>query len=113
MPTLQAKVKSCRIKACDGAATTKNYCRLHYIVKWQEKKNKEIGRKEKMLDNYVKAITKKYPDKYLGVIKEDLANDKQFKKTVDELDIDNPDKEDSFEEIEEYVKKIDHEEPEE
>jgi len=109
MVKTQLKTKPCRMTACEEGATTKGYCRLHFISKWQDKYNKKEKSKEKMLDNYVRAITKKYPEKYLEVIREDLSSESTFKKTVEALEIDVEGKEDFFADIEEYIKKFDKE----
>ncbi len=77
----------CGYENCEKPPTTARYCRLHYIAQSQKKYRKLLLSKEKMLDNYVKAITKRYPDKYLEVIKKDLSNEDSFKKTIHDLEI--------------------------
>src|SRR3989338_2140386 len=80
-------IKQCSNKGCHAPQTTDKYCRLHYIGAWQKKHDKKEIAKEKMLDNYVAAITKRYPEQYLDIIKRDLSSTERFKKTLEELDL--------------------------
>jgi len=44
---------------------------------------------ERRLNAYVERLAKKYPKDYLEKIKEGLENDEKFKKTVEELDLED------------------------
>jgi len=98
--------KDCPVKECGQPATTGKYCRLHYIAHWQGEKKRSHEAKEKMLDRYVKALTKRFPDEYLEVIKKDLANPQSFKKTVQELDIENMEDIDFLDDVQDFLKNI-------
>lgn len=89
MATKMQKPKRCAIKKCKEQVTTLKYCRLHYIAHAQDRFNREALAKEQLLDTYIVAITKKYPDRYLEIIKRDLSDADRFKKTLKELHISN------------------------
>lgn len=79
---------NCREVACDLSSTSGGYCRLHYIKNWKKIKRKELILKEGRLNEYVEELVKKYPDKYIEAIRQDLAEDKDFSKVVTELELD-------------------------
>lgn len=78
----------CREVACELAATTHSYCRMHYIKNWKKIKRKEIILKEKKLNHYIEELVAKYPDKYIEAIRQDLASEKDFAKVISDLEID-------------------------
>ena len=78
----------CREVACEGLGTTAGYCRLHYIKNWRKIKRKEVILKEGKLNIYIEELVSKYPEKYLEAIRHDLANDKEFAKVLQDLDLD-------------------------
>lgn len=78
----------CREVACEGLATSAGYCRLHYIKNWKRIKRKELILKEGKLIQYIEELVSKYPEKYIEVIRQDLASDKDFAKVIADLDID-------------------------
>ena len=98
--------KSCRERGCGQKNTTGAYCRLHYIAHWQQSHNQKNKAREKMLDNYIQAITKQYPNRYLEVIKKDLSSEESFKKTLHELDLEGPVNGDILSDYEEILRKI-------
>lgn len=102
MQTTRKSHKHCNYKECEKEATTDKFCRLHYIATWQEKRKA----KEKKLNQYISAVTKKYPSQYLEVIKKDLSSPESFKKTVDDLDLENVTGDDIFDEADEFLKKL-------
>lgn len=98
--------KKCVKKGCKNEATTLKFCRLHYIASSEQKYKKGLVAKEKMLESYMKAITKRYPDRYLEIIKKDLSSPESFKKTIKELDIDQDITLDDFNEPDDMVEKF-------
>ncbi|MBI3019592.1 MAG: hypothetical protein HYY61_06870 [Deltaproteobacteria bacterium] len=99
-------LKKCHYKACAHSATTGKFCRLHYMMTWQKTKKLSLETKEKMLDRYIKAITKKYPDDYLEVLKKDLSSEESFKKSVHDLDLENMSDLDFLDDYGDIIKKI-------
>lgn len=78
----------CRVQDCDQIAIVEAYCRYHYLLYW-----KKIQYRKKILaDNkfykYIDELTAKYPDKFLEVIRKDLASQKNFAAAIQEMEID-------------------------
>lgn len=92
--------KTCLQEGCKEPRTTGKFCRLHYIAHWKERQKS----KEKKLNQYIEAITKKYPNQYLDVMKKDLSSPENFKKAIDELEIEDME-DDNSGDIEEFIKK--------
>ena len=69
-----AKIKICKDPDCKNAATTKGYCRLHYLRNWKQIKEEEHKKAAKRLNSYILSVCKKHPDRYLEVIKENLRS---------------------------------------
>ena len=99
-------LKKCHYKECAHQATTGKFCRLHYMMTWQKTKNLSRESKEKMLDRYIKAITKKFPDDYLDVIKKDLSSEESFKKSVNDLDLEDMSDLDFLDDYGDIIKRI-------
>ncbi len=70
------KIKICIEPGCKNAQTTKNFCRLHYLKNWKEIKDTEKKKAADRLNKYVEGICKKYPEKYIDVIRRELRSDK-------------------------------------
>jgi len=83
--------KRCREPACDHDPLIMSYCRLHYIKNWKRIKRKEAILASGQLNNYVEELVHKYPDKYLEVIRQDLASEKDWSKVVVDLELDSGD----------------------
>lgn len=81
--------KRCREPACDNEATLLGYCRLHYIKNWRRIKRKEAILASGQLNNYVEELVSKYPDKYLDVIRQDLASEKDWAKVIVDLELES------------------------
>ena len=99
-------LKKCHYKECTHQATTGKFCRLHYMMTWQKTKNLSREAKEKMLDRYIKAIAKKYPDDYLEVLKKDLSSEENFKRSVQDLELENMSDLDFLEDYSDILKRI-------
>ncbi len=82
--------KRCREPGCDHEALIAGYCRLHYIKNWRRIKRKEAILASGQLNNYVEELVSKYPDKYLEVIRQDLASEKDWAKVVIDLELEAP-----------------------
>ena len=91
-PSASSK-KRCRETACDQDGLIAGYCRLHYIKNWRRIKRKEAILASGQLNNYVEELVKKYPDKYLDVIRQDLASEKEWAKVVVDLELESGDEE--------------------
>ena len=86
-----SKKNRCREPGCDLDFTLVGYCRMHYIKNWRRIKRKEGILASGQLNNYVEELVNKYPDKYLDVIREDLATEKQWSKVVTDLELEGSD----------------------
>lgn len=95
--------KRCREPACDHDPIIMSYCRLHYIKNWKRIKRKEAILASGQLNNYVEELVHKYPDKYLEVIRQDLASEKDWAKVVVDLELDSGDDEVAGEEESDLV----------
>ena len=95
----------CLEKGCDNLRTTQQYCRMHYIANWADIKRKREILAEGKLQEYIEELISKYPPKYIEAIVDDLTDEKDFYKVLNELnivsdvdyediDFDNPDDED-------------------
>lgn len=82
--------KRCREPGCDHETLIAGYCRLHYIKNWRRIKRKEAILASGQLNNYVEELVSKYPDKYLEVIRQDLASEKDWAKVVIDLELEAP-----------------------
>lgn len=95
--------KRCREPGCENDPLLGGYCRLHYIKNWRKIKRKEAILATGQLNNYVEELVSKYPDKYLDVIRQDLASEKDWAKVVVDLELDHAEDENSAEEEAEAV----------
>ncbi len=86
-----AKKNRCREPGCDVEASLLGYCRMHYIKNWRRIKRKEAILASGQLNNYVEELVNKYPDKYLDVIRQDLATEKEWGKVVVDLELEGVD----------------------
>ena len=97
----------CRVKDCDELATVDGYCRFHYLVLWkriQVRKKILAGGK---LDRYIEELTARYPDKYLEMLRKDLATEKDFMAVVHDLEIEDGNVEGDFDEDDkEYIDEV-------
>lgn len=90
---LAAAKRRCREPGCEHDFILTGYCRLHYIKNWRKIKRKEAILASGQLNNYVEELVSKYPDKYLDVIRQDLASEKDWSKVVTDLELDSGDDE--------------------
>lgn len=70
-----AHIKICKMRDCKNAATTRGYCRLHYLRHWKDIREKEHQKAADKLNRYVEYMSKNYGEDYLDAIKEDLQSD--------------------------------------
>ncbi|MBI2082967.1 MAG: hypothetical protein HYT76_05305 [Deltaproteobacteria bacterium] len=82
MPSSQIKI--CLETGCRNAQTTKGYCRLHYLKNWKGLKSEAHKKAAERLNRYVEGIVKKYPDRYMEVIRKDLRGKKDFEPFLDD-----------------------------
>jgi len=69
-----ARIKICKEPDCQNAATTKDYCRLHYLRHWKKIRDGEREHAAKKLNKYIENICKKHPDRYVEAIKDDIKS---------------------------------------
>ncbi len=81
----------CRVKDCDQISVVEAYCRYHYLLHWKRIQYRKKILNDNKLHNYIEELTAKYPDKFLEVIRKDLANLKTFTMAIQEMEIDDSD----------------------
>jgi hypothetical protein len=81
------KDDSCIEKGCDNIRTTLSWCRLHYIKNWKHIQRKQDILKEGKLQEFIEELISKYPPKYIEAIIKDLADDRDFYRVLNELNI--------------------------
>ena len=79
----------CRVHDCDNEATTDGHCRFHYLALWKRNRIKAKILQGGKLDKYIEDLTSKYPDKYLEMLRKDLASEKDFNVIVAEMDVED------------------------
>lgn len=89
--SLAAAKRRCREPGCEHDFILTGFCRMHYIKNWRKIKRKEAILASGQLNNYVEELVSKYPDKYLDVIRQDLASEKDWSKVVVDLELDSVD----------------------
>ncbi len=90
-------LRYCKVADCDELATSDTYCRFHYLLNWKKiQLRKRILAGDK-LDRYIEELTARYPDKFLDMIRKDLANEKDFLQAIQELEIDDSGDDSEFE----------------
>lgn len=87
----EALKRKCREPVCEQDHLIGGFCRLHYIKNWKKIKRKEAILASGQLNNYVEELVSKYPDRYLDVIRQDLASEKDWSKVVVDLELDAAD----------------------
>ncbi|MBI4041621.1 MAG: hypothetical protein HY390_07130 [Deltaproteobacteria bacterium] len=100
------KKRGCEQSGCKEEVSMEGYCRLHYIAQWQTHKNEAKQKNEKILNQYVRVLTKKYPDSYLEVLRSDLQDAKKFEKTVADLNLGDLEDDNVLDDLEKIVKKL-------
>lgn len=95
--------KYCSQEKCKAEASHHGFCRLHYLAHWKNRKSEAKVKAERRLNAYVDRLAKKYPDDFMERIKEGLESEEKFKKTVEELELDESD---STETEREYLEKF-------
>ena len=79
------RIRICKEEDCHSAQTTGGYCRLHYLKNWKTIKKEQQERSAKRLNRYIESICRKFPDKYIEVLKEDIES-RKFKRHDDQHD---------------------------
>jgi hypothetical protein len=100
-------LRYCKVTECDELSTSDGYCRYHYLAHWKRiQLRKRILAGDK-LDRYIEELTARYPDKYLEMIRKDLASEKDFATAIQELEIDGGGEEGEFEdEARSYIDEV-------
>ena len=75
----------CSEENCDQNATTKGYCRYHYISLWNEIKVKDKILSENQLKKFVDQMVQKYSYQVLDHMLRDLSNEKDFSLALSEM----------------------------
>ncbi|MBL7665269.1 MAG: hypothetical protein JNM93_09055 [Bacteriovoracaceae bacterium] len=81
------KSDECVENGCDNLKSTAQYCRLHYIANWSKIKKKAEILSAGKLQDIIEELVKKYPLNYIESIMNDFADDKEFFKALNELNI--------------------------
>ena len=66
------KIVICTHQGCHDIATTKEMCRFHYLASWRKIKGKEAKKHGKALDEYLRELSKKFPEEFLVKLRADL-----------------------------------------
>ena len=88
----------CMYRNCENPATTKGYCRYHYIADWKDIKKKQKMLEEGQLQDLIENLIEKYPVKFVESVISDLTDEKSFFAILKEMDIDAD--EESYEDLE-------------
>jgi len=97
----------CRVHDCDNEATTEGHCRFHYLALWKRNRIKAKILQGGKLDKYIEDLTSKYPDKYLEMLRKDLASEKDFNLVVAEMDVEDAgDDADSEEDTSRFIEEV-------
>ncbi len=78
----------CKVRDCDQAANVDEYCRFHYLLLWKKIQIRKSILTENKLETYVIALTTRYPDKFIEVLRKDLKTEKDFISVIQELELD-------------------------
>ncbi|MBI2982179.1 MAG: hypothetical protein HYY44_07820 [Deltaproteobacteria bacterium] len=81
---MAAQIKICTETGCRNVQTTRGYCRLHYLKNWKNLKQEAEKKASERLNRYVEGIVKKYPDRYMEMIRKDLRGKKEFEPFLDD-----------------------------
>lgn len=79
------KVKLCKEKGCQNAASTVGFCRIHYLKNWKTLKAKEKQKAVQTLNKYIDHVMKKNPQGYMEEIRDDLKNQDVMNQKVDKF----------------------------
>jgi hypothetical protein len=79
------KVKLCKEKGCQNAASTVGYCRIHYLKNWKTLKAKEKQKAVQTLNKYIDHVMRKNPEGYMEEIRDDLKNQDVMNQKVDKF----------------------------
>ncbi len=78
----------CRVRDCDQVSNVEGYCRYHYLLLWKKIQIRKSILLDNKLEKYIEALTGRYPDKFLEMIKKDMKTEKDFHSAIQELEID-------------------------
>jgi len=67
-----ARIRICKEKGCDDAATTSGFCRLHYLKRRKRIKDERRQVAARKLNRYIERVCKENPDDYIDIIRRDL-----------------------------------------
>ena len=76
-----AKIRICKEPKCNNEATTKGFCRLHYLKNWKTIKTGQEKEAATRLNKYIEHIIEQHPNRYIDVIKKEIKA-KRFEKTA-------------------------------
>jgi|SRR3989338_5656564 len=85
-----AKIKLCKEEGCHNAQTTGGFCRLHYLKNWKDIQHAKKKKAAKNLNRYIESILKRYPDRYVEVIKKEIRSKKFDQFVEDEFGTEEP-----------------------
>lgn len=92
---------------CKAEAKSHGYCRLHYIKNWKLIKLNSQIKAERKLNHYIDRLSRKYPQDYIEKLKEGLEDEGKFKETVDALEMEDEQNEETESEfLEKFLRDI-------
>ena len=69
---MSPRIKICKEVECNDQATTKGYCRFHYLKNWTHSRKRRTAAFQD-LNRYVENVVRKHPEDYLSEISKDLT----------------------------------------
>ena len=80
------KAKTCAMENCASKAVAEEYCRLHYLATWKERKKLNKLKGEEKLDRYIQQLVKKFPDSHLEVLRKELSSTEDISTLIDNIE---------------------------
>ncbi len=66
------RIVICKHAGCNDVATSKDFCRLHYLANWKKLKSKEAKNQGMGLDTYLKELSSRFPDEFFEKLRADV-----------------------------------------
>lgn len=68
---MSPRIKICKESECHDQATTKGFCRFHYLKNWAQVR-KRRKRAVQDLNRYVEQVARKHPEDFINEISKDV-----------------------------------------
>ncbi len=76
----------CKVSGCHDIATTKLFCRFHYLTGWKRLKTKEAKKKGQELEAYLEELGKRFPEEFLEKLKGEIEEFSERETSAGESD---------------------------